>query len=62
MAVYFCGASVGSTTSRMVGNSTQHSVSGLRFDNFTVDGTHVGSLAALGAATNGFVYNVSFLH
>jgi hypothetical protein len=46
--------------SRVVGNSTAHAVVGVRFEDFTINGTKVSSLADLGTVDNSFLRNVSF--
>ena len=46
--------------SRIVGNSTSHAVVGVRFENFSINGTRVRSLADLGTLDNAYVRNVSF--
>ena len=45
----------------MVGNSTNHNVSGLRFENFIIDGIPVRDLTGLGATTNVYLYNLDDL-
>jgi polygalacturonase len=46
--------------SRIVGNSTEHSVDEVRFDDFTLDGTAVMALEDMHTLNNSFVEHVSF--
>jgi hypothetical protein len=46
--------------SRMFGNSTSHAISGVRIEDFTVNGTLAHALEDLGIVSNQFVRNVSF--
>ena len=46
--------------SRIVGNSTAHAVVGVRFENVSINGTRVRTLADLGTLDNAYVRDVSF--
>eukprot|EP00040_Diaphanoeca_grandis_P016011 m.82379 g.82379 ORF g.82379 m.82379 type:complete len:496 (-) comp25512_c0_seq1:161-1648(-) len=46
--------------SRMMGNSTTHGVSRIHFDDFTINGSEIRSLADLNTLNNSFVSNVTF--